>query len=198
METRLCQESDLTQIIEIITQNTQMYGVDLVSTGLQKLHINAIHDYFQSLPDNYKLVGVFNDNQLISFALMRFWDALPAWDALLLYSAADQFQLANHETYSTMVMQKMIEIAESRNVYNFYMITRFSKIWKRWNLIFLERFVEYTVSEVEILEPFQETKWAGFKKLLGPLNGKQEKPIVILNFLKSHYDGDLKMLRKRV
>ncbi len=198
METKLCQESDLPQIIEIIKQNTHMYGVDLESGGLHQMHIEAIEKYFQSLSDNYKLVGVFDNNQLISFAMMRFWEAIPAWDALLLYSSADQFQLANHETYSIMVMQKMIEIAESRNIFNFYMITRFSKLWKRWNLIFLERFTEYTVSEVEILEPFQETKWAGFKKLLGPLNGKQEKPIVILNFLKFHYDGNLKMLRKRV
>lgn len=198
MEARLCQEGDLPQIIEIIKQNTHMYGVDLVSTGLQKLHIKAMGDYFQSLPVNYKLVGLVDNNELVSFALMRFWESIPAWDASLLYSKVDHFELATNETYSVMVMQKMIEVAESRNIYNFYIITRFSKIWKRWNLIFLERFPEYTVSEVEVIEPFQESKWDVFKKLLGPMNGKNEKSIVVLNCLKSHYDGNLKMLRKRV
>jgi hypothetical protein len=47
-----------------------------------------------------------------------------------------------------------------------------------------EHFPEYIVSEVEILEPGEKTKYKGVEKLLGRMNGLQEKKIVVLQFSK--------------
>jgi hypothetical protein len=198
LTSRICTKEDLPDIIDIIKINDTLYGVNLKQSGMRDLHINMLTIHLTDPQDNVKLIGVYNANTLVSFSLMKFWDSLPVWSAVFMYSRLDKFNLENNESAFIVGMTSMLKIAEAREIYNFYTVTRYSKIWKRWNLIFAENFPNYTVSEVEILEPFQESRWPIFQKMLSIINGKQEKSIVILNFLRSNVEEkNIKFLRPR-
>jgi hypothetical protein len=55
----------------------------------------------------------------------------------------------------------------------------------------MEQFPDYSVSEVEVLEPFAKSKYIAFSMLLGVMDGRNEKPIAILNCTKSVTYGNL-------
>ena len=186
LEIRFCTKDDLQEIIEIVNENKSIYGIDIKTSGIQDFHIKGIKLFFETPIEEVKIVGCFVKKKLISFSLMRFWEAMPVWAASMMYSRLDKFDKKNNELLLILGTKKMIEYAESKNVYNFYMVTRYSNIRKRWNLIMSENFPEYTVAEVEILEPFEKSKWKVFQSMLGPINGKQEKSLVVLNCLKAY------------
>jgi|GEM_PF-5663512 len=186
-EAYLCTEEDLPDLIRLVKKHQYIYGVDTVATGLQRRALDLIEKIFL---ENYNMhiVGVRNaEKKLLAFCVMLFWEAIPAWSPLFLYEDSDQLfskrtqQPLNFNT----VMQKCIEIAESKNIYTGFLVTRFSYTWKRVKDAMLEEFPQYMTSEVEILEPHTKSKYLGFKKLLAGMDGLNEKTIVVIQFSKS-------------
>jgi hypothetical protein len=186
-EAYLCTKEDLPDLIRLVVKHQYIYGIDTVSTGLQYKTIDFLEKIFS---ENYNMhvVGVRNlEGTLLSFCVMVFWDTIPAWSPIFLYDDADQLfskRIQQPLNFNT-GMRKCIEIAESKNIYTGFLVTRFSHKWKRVTDTMLEEFPEYIVSEVEILEPHTKSKYLGFKMLLSGLDGINEKTIVVVQFSKS-------------
>jgi hypothetical protein len=187
-EAYLCTEEDLPDLIRLVKKHQYIYGVDTVATGLQRRTLNLIEKIFLE-KTNIHIVGVRSaEKRLLSFCAMIFWESIPAWSPLFLYEDSDQlfpkFRIQQPLNFNT-AMQKCIEIAESKNIYTGFLVTRFSYTLKRINDEILKEFPEYMVSEVEILEPYTKSKYLGFKMLLGGMDGLNEKTIVVIQFSKS-------------
>ena len=187
-EAYICTEKDLPDIIRLVKQHRYIYGVDTEATGIQSRKINLINYTLSKNHDDLYIIGVRGEQgQLLSFCLMGFWTTIPAWCPLFLYEDSDQLfskRIQQNINFSV-AMQKCIEIAEGKRIYTGFFATRFSPTWKRTQDAIKEKFPEYIVSEVEILGPGEKTKYLGFERLLGGMNGLQEKTIVILQFSKS-------------
>lgn len=186
-EAFLCTKEDLPDLVRLVMKHRYIYGVDTIASRLQHRAIDIIEKIFLE-NHNMHIVGVRNsDGKLLAFCVMTFWDAIPAWSPLFLYEDSDQLfskRIQQPLNFNT-AMRKCIEIAESNNIYTGFLITRFSRTWKRVTDTILEEFPDYMVSEVEILEPHTKSKYIGFKMLLGGMDGINEKTIAIVQFSKS-------------
>jgi hypothetical protein len=186
-EAYLCTKADLPELVRLVMKHRYIYGVDTVATGLQRNTIELIENILLE-KYNMHIVGVRNaEKKLLAFCVMVFWEVIPAWSPLFLYDDSDQLfskRIQQPLNFNT-AMRKCIEIAESKNIYTGFLVTRFSHTWKRVTDTILEEFPEYIVSEVEILEPHTESKYLGFKMLLGGMNGINEKTIAVVQFSKS-------------
>ena len=196
-EVVVCTKDDLPRIIEIINKCKVIYGIDIVESGIRDIHLKRITDILDGT-DNKFVVGYKEDGILISFCVIAFADILPFWVANTQYDdVAHTINPVKLERNLIGVLRKCIEIAESRGIYSFYFVTRYSKLWKRYNILFLENFSEYYLAEVEVLEPYTKTKYPGIEKILGKMNGVNDKSIVVLQGLKPYTDQPLRLLHNQ-
>jgi hypothetical protein len=195
-ETYLCTKEDLPDLIQIINDTTAMYGADLHKIGAAKVNIERLQNIFSNKkPTNteseFFVIGHKENGVLVGFCINAFWASLPVWHCGPYFTKLDIFDKVASEILLLSVIKKGIELAESRSVFSFYYITRFSRQWKRSNNMIMEQFPDYSVSEVEVLEPFTKSKYATFAMLLGVLDGRNEKPIAVLHCTKSVTYGNL-------
>jgi hypothetical protein len=186
MQAFICTEVDLPEILELHNKHRYSYGVDLELSGIKAHQINVIKKIILEKTENAYLIGVRNDNKLEAFCVMKLWKFVPVWSPVFLYEDADQLfsKRIQQPLHFSLAMQKCIEIAESKQRFTGFLVTRYSSTWKRIQETMKESFPDYTVSEVEILGPGEKTKYLGFERLLGDMNGSQEKTIVVLQFSK--------------
>lgn len=199
-ETYLCTKEDLPDLIQLINDTTAMYGADLHRIGAAKVNIERLQTIFgEKKPTNteseFFIIGHKENGVLIGFCINAFWASLPVWHCGPYFTKLDIFDKVASEILLLSIIKKGIEIAESRSVFSFYYITRFSTQWKRSNNMIMEQFPDYSVSEVEVLEPFAKSKYIAFSMLLGVMDGRNEKPIAILNCTKSVTYGNLNYKR---
>ena len=184
LEAIQCTKEDLPRLIEIIQGCNTLYGINIVENGIRDSHIRTITEVLELGSKNTVIVGVKKEGILISFCSMIFWDTLPCWSAHLLYDSSNHFDKLGIEGNVIAVLGKFLEIAEARNVYNFYFVTRYSRLWKRVNILFLENSPGYHIGEIEVLEPYEESKYGGIRKLMGPISGNNSKSVVVLQGFK--------------
>jgi hypothetical protein len=186
MQAYVCTEEDLPEIFELHNKHQYSYGVNLELSGIKTHQINVIKKVISEKPNNAYIIGVRNNNKLVSFCFMRFLRCMPAWSPVFLYEDSDQLfsKRIQQPLHFSLAMQKCMEIAEREQRFTGFLVTRYSNTWKRIQETMKENFPEYIVSEVEILEPGEKTKYIGFEQLLGRMNGLQEKKIVVMQFSK--------------
>jgi hypothetical protein len=199
-ETYLCTKEDLPALIQLINDTASMYGADLHKIGVAKLNIERLQgilgeEHSTKTDSEFFIIGYKENEVLIGFCINAFWRSLPVWSCGPYFTKLDIFDKVASEILLLSIIKKGIEIAESRSVFGFYYISRFSKYWKRSNHMIMEQFPEYTVSEVEVLEPFTKSKYTTFSALLGVMDGHNEKPIAILHCTKSVTYGNLNYKR---
>jgi hypothetical protein len=199
-EAYLCTKEDLPDLIKIINDTTTMYGTNLHDSNIAKINIIRLRQLFNeeksTVSDtDFFVIGYKENGILLGFCITGFWASLPAWHCGPYFTKLGIFDKVAAEILLISIIKKGIELAESRSVFNFYCITRFSRNWKRSNHMIMEQFPEYSVSEVEVLEPFTKSKYNTFAMLLGLMNGKNEKPIAILSCTKSVTYGNLNYRR---
>lgn len=195
-ETYLCTKEDLPDLIQLINDTASMYGADLHKIGLAKVNIERLQTILgekqsKNAESEFFIIGHKENGVLMGFCMNAFWGSLPEWHCGPYFTKLDIFDKVASEILLLSIIKKGIEIAESRSVFSFYYITRFSKYWKRSNHMIMEQFPEYSVSEVEVLEPFTKSKYTAFSAMLGAMDGLNEKPIAILHCTKSVTYGNL-------
>jgi hypothetical protein len=186
MKTYICTEEDLPEILELHNKHRYTYGVDIDLARIKNHQINIIKEAILEKTEDTYVIAVRNNDKLMSFCVMKLWKSMPVWSPVFLYEDADQLfsKRIQQPLHFSLSMQKCIEIAESKQRFTGFLVTRYSKTWKRIQETMKESFPDYTVSEVEILGPGEKTKYVGFERLLGDMNGLQEKTIVVLQFSK--------------
>lgn len=194
-ETYLCTKEDLPDLIQLINNTVSMYGADLHKNGVANASIERLQNIFgekktMNSESEFFVIGHKENGVLIGFCINAFWASLPVWHCGPSFTKLDIFDKVALEVVLASIIKKGIEIAESRSVFSFYVITRFSTQWKRSNMI-MEQFPDYSVSEVEVLEPFTKSKYIAFSMLLGVMDGRNEKAIAVLHSTKSVTYGNL-------
>ena len=186
MKTYICTKEDLPEILELHDKHQYTYGVNIDLAGIKNHQINIIKEAILEKTEDAYVIAVRDNDKLVSFCVMKFWKFIPVWSPIFLYEDADQLfsKRIQQPLHFSLAMQKCMEIAESNQRFTGFLVTRYSKTWKRIQETMKESFPDYTVSEVEILGPGEKTKYAGFERLLGDMNGLQEKTIAVLQFSK--------------
>ena len=174
MKARYFTKDDLLQVQEIITSNTKMHGVDISKVT------DKFVQMFATREPGRGSICVVDNNEIIQGILKVTWsDKIPVWfiDFAFMKHTADRNLVRQTIKTCAAGVDFITDEAEKRGLYDFYYGVR-DHLDHRLDLLvnaslnFKER---YEVSNVELLQPGQASKFAVFdytRMLLGTQNTK--------------------------
>jgi len=175
--------NDLTEILPIVDQYTNIWGIDIVTDGTKDRIKNNINDILEKKEPHRNIVVVLNDDKISGFGGQIVGQ--DAWTLPFIFMQAKNYD-PNNQYYGGLIIEKMIEIAEELKVYKFYYVVReekFGNVNKR-----LERILSvtpktkqyYNFTTIETLPPYTKTTNEKVEKyLLANFNGKNKKRIAV-------------------
>ena len=178
MKARYFTKDDILQVQEIITSNTTMHGVDISKVT------DKFVQMFVTREAGRGSICVADDNGIIQGILKVTWsDKLPVWiiDFAFMKHTADR-NLVRHTIRACAAgIDFITDEAEKRGLYDFYYGVR-DHLDHRLDMLvnaspnFKER---YEVSNVELLQPGQASKFAVFDYTSMLISSQNTKTVVI-------------------
>jgi hypothetical protein len=180
MKIRICTKDDYAELTEVIKPVKTIYGVDTISTGWQDRHFQFLETALEN-PYINVVAATTDDNKMLGFCVQSFFDT-PRWSLSLCYisESPDKNQF-NASKIGGPLLDKLIELAETRGKYEFYYAVRDSGR-KRLDMTLSSASIAnaYVIRDIEVLPPFTPSKYEKVAEiLLGHINGKNAKTIVI-------------------
>lgn len=179
---------DFDKVSNIIKSQSTMFG-----TNIENDWNNYISSVTQPLDLGLTVVGKI-DNEIEGVMRINFWNKMPFWSVgsnfTIKRSGLDYIR---HRALSLAMYTYCMQYAELEKRYDGYiMITDLGENFKKRKLLHDKLMPtiqeKYLVNDVEIIKPFEKSKYEAFNLLLGRLSGKNEKSIVIRhNSLKSEF-----------
>lgn len=178
MKARYFTKEDLLQVQEIITSNTMMHGVDISKVTDKFVQIFATREAGKGS------VCVVDDTGIIQGILRVTWsDKIPVWfiDFAFMKQVVDRNLVRQTIKACAAGIDFITDEAEKRGLYDFYYGVR-DHLDHRLDMLvnaspnFKER---YEVSNIELLQPGQTSKFAVFDYARMLLGGQNTKTVVI-------------------
>jgi hypothetical protein len=181
MYARLALKNDIFDIVEIINSYETMYGIDLTTSGLRDKHIKLINDYIPNTETAQVMVVVNEEEHVLGFCFQGFVDK--SWLLAFCYIR----QLANKNQFNAskiggLLLDKLCESAEEREIYKFYYAVRDSDSKRLSFTLSVTKMVNhrYGFVDIEKIPVMTKTTNALIEKyILGLSNGLNKKPIII-------------------
>jgi hypothetical protein len=180
MLARPFENSDRKNAMDIIKKFPTMYGVSID----QQKYIAGLNFY-----ENSMCISIMDGDELFGIARQHYWYTLPVWTVGSMFF--------NDSTNSIRVLEAgkalfdfMTRRAEEDNRYDFYYIVRDNKsLRKNMSLQINTEFVDrYSLADVEVLLPYQISRYKVFSDMLAELSGKNTKTLVVRHgFLKPEF-----------
>jgi len=179
-EIYLCDQQDRESIVKVIQDNAQLYGIDTRSSGIMDMHISKIDEVLLGKFPG-KVIGHQIDDKFIGFGTMYFWAKIPFWSIPISYTSYDLTQSKKISRSYSMVMNKMMLIAEEQHAYDFYYVTRHVPAHISRNRLLLQEltFDRYHFYPAEIIEPFSNSKYEIYQSLVSSVAYKSRHSLVI-------------------
>jgi hypothetical protein len=179
---------DFDKVSNIIKSQSTMFG-----TNIENDWNNYISSVTQPLDLGLTVVGKI-DNEIEGVMRINFWNKMPFWSVGSNFTInRSGLDYIRHRALSLAMYTYCMQYAELEKRYDGYiMITDLGENFKKRKLLHDKLMPtiqeKYLVNDVEIIKPFEKSKYEAFNLLLGRLSGKNEKSIVIRhNSLKSEF-----------
>lgn len=176
----ICDQSHIDELLKIIEPHTEMYGVNIVASGLKEIHKNSIKFILNNPHSPKKIVATVTD-KIDCFAVYVPWEGLPMYTASFMYYSVGKTNFGTFAYHSMKIGEKMTEIAEADNRYEFYYMIRdkdYDRADKTWSTN-ETLYKKYEIINIEYLKPGQISKYDTFNLLFRGMIGQQKKPIMI-------------------
>jgi hypothetical protein len=184
MEVRLCNPSDVDELITIINQFDSIYGINLDTSGIRQAHItNVIECTEESSIDN--VVAIFDDNKkMLGYCVQKFSKTKPIWFIVNCYilPISEHVNQYNASKIGGKLIEYMIDLAEKRNAFEFFYIVRDVKNKRlEMTLDATDTIKEkYVFENIDHIPPFGESKFKFVKNGMGSLTaGRSPKPLIV-------------------
>jgi hypothetical protein len=184
-EFHVCQLTDLDELCEIMDISPYLYGHNTKESGIINLQKKHFENLLSTQPDPITakelIVAHKIDGKIESFAMMRFWEAIPSWTMPIGFARCDVFE-RKRLAYTYVQCQKfMMDLAEQRSYYDCYVVVRHSTHdFKREFVLYTEKyFPKYNFNKIEIIPKFSNSKYSAFKML--NVAGKNTYPLAVLH-----------------
>lgn len=177
--------ADLLAASEIVKMHKTMYGVELNHEAyLKGLEESTIDTLSITIEDNNKIFGV---------AKQHWWAGMPAWSvgAMFFNDTRNSLDVLNA---GKALFDFMTARAEEDGRYDFYYIVRDSGSARKdlslnVNPGFAER---YDIVDIEVIKPYQVSKYKVFAGMMAGLSGKNTKTLVVRHgYLKPAFRQDI-------
>jgi hypothetical protein len=179
---------DFNVVSDIIKSQPTMFG-----TKIENYWAGYISSVTQPRDLGLTVIGEI-DNEIKGVMRINFWGKMPFWhigsNFTLRQTGLDYIK---HRALSLAMYTYCMQYAESEKRYDGYIIiTDLGENFKKRKLLHDKLMPtiqeKYIVNDVEIIKPFEKSKYEAFNVLLGRLSGKNERAIVIRhNSLKSEF-----------
>lgn len=179
--TRLAIESDLDTLLKIMEPYTNIYGVNVIENGARQNHINLIIKSFTD-PDWNTVVAVDENNKILGFCVQGIFPSHHKWLLKITYiSAPENLNQFNASKIGGVMMDKLVELAEQRGKYEFYYIVRDIGTTRLKMTLSNTKIVaeKYHIYDYLIIPPYTPATEERVIKMLGSLNGKNKKTIIV-------------------
>jgi hypothetical protein len=184
MEVRLCNSSDVTELINVINQFDSIYGINLDTSGIRQAHIsNIIECTEESNIDN--VVAIFDDNKkMLGYCVQKFSKTKPIWFIVNCYilPIAENVNQYNASKIGGKLVEYMVSLAEHRSAFEFcYIVRDFKNKRLSMTLDATDTVKEkYAFEDIDHIPPFGESKFKFVKNGVGSLTvGKNTKPLIV-------------------
>lgn len=165
----------------------------MFGTNIENDWNNYISSVTQPLDLGLTVVGKI-DNEIEGVMRINFWNKMPFWSVGSNFTInRSGLDYIRHRALSLAMYTYCMQYAELEKRYDGYIIiTDLGENFKKRKLLHDKLMPtiqeKYLVNDVEIIKPFEKSKYEAFNLLLGRLSGKNEKSIVIRhNSLKSEF-----------
>jgi hypothetical protein len=174
-EIYVCDQQDRENIVNVIQYNTDLYGIDIRSSGIMDMHISKIDEVLSGKFPG-KIIGHHIDNKFIGFGIMYFWAKIPFWSIPISYTSYDLTQNRKISRSYSMIMNKMMLIAEEQNAYDFYYVSRHVPVNLSRNRLLSQELIfdRYHFHPAEIIEPFGNSKYEIYQSLMSSIANKSK------------------------
>jgi len=179
---RFCTPTDLPKIIDIVNSYQYFYGMDAVQSGTRELHLRLLSTSFEN--DKKEIFGGFDDNgNLLGFCLQDF-SFEGKWVIRHCYIASQKgVTQYNASKLGGKLLEAMCYNAELRNVFEFFYVVRDTSNKKRLGMTLDATDTvkeKYIIEDIEHIPAFTRSSNGKIgAAMLGRLNGKNEKPIIV-------------------
>ena len=189
MIVKVCDKCDIDQVYQILDSQTMMYGIELETF---KLEIKKrIHDSVNGILKTDCVIGVFDQTNLVGFAIQIFPDQAPVWRLGMLFflpaiAAKPRLQLK----IGSLLFEFCTNRAEENNRNSFFYVVRDQGQARFGKSMELTPSVatRYEIADLCVIKPFEYPTMKFFRELLGFTLGKNTKTLVIRQgFLKTEY-----------
>lgn len=170
---------DKDRITEIVKSQPKMFGGDITS-----FHNGFISALTNPVPNSAVFVGLV-DNVIEQTFIMRFWDALPLWNAGCNFASKQKgLDFVKQRALGMYMWDNALSYAEERGVNSGYICIAESggNLTKRLQThgeLYPNVSKRYYASNVDIIAPFSTSRYEVFNTLMGPLLGKNKHPVAV-------------------
>jgi len=181
----ICTTKDFDDIVNVMNASPLLYGHNTKDSGILDLQIN----YFKKILELNEpketakelIVAHSIDGKITCTCMMTFWQQLPAWTSSIGFSSYDLFnRMKLHHTITT-TTKFMMEIAESRGYYDYYLTVRHSTSNFKRELVSHSdsSYPRYNFNKIEIIDRFNNSRFKPFQ--LNLLANKNSYPLAVMH-----------------
>ena len=175
---RIAEVNDTSALLKIMESYTKIYGIDTISSGLRQIHIESIERSFTD-HDMNTVVAVDSDQTILGFCVQQISKNYDRWHLQITYIS--QSNRYNSSEIGGIMMDKLVALAEEQGKYEFVYVVRDIEDHR------LKQTLSYTVLLKEkyhiydylVIPPLTIITDKKIEKILGAVNGKNTKTIVI-------------------
>lgn len=170
--------ADRQQITEIVRSNPTMYG-----TNITHFHPMLIERFMLQPKSEVEQArwGVELHGKLIGLAIQFWWVVMPMWSiGGLFFRNEEGVNQFNAVKVGAVLVNKMIETAEARGLYDFcYVIRDSGGVRKKMSYDVNDALNRYDIFDMAVIKPGEIPKYSAHKLILGMVAGVTKKPVVI-------------------
>jgi len=181
IKTIVCDKTHLPDLLSIMQPHTDMYGVDIVKSGLKELQQNTLKHILHNPYSPQKILATYTTDKLNSFAVYSPWPTLPVYTASFMYFAFEKQDLFNIRRHGYHLYDKMTKAGEEDNRFEFYYMVRdfnYDRITWMFEL-YPDVVPRYEAINIEYLLPGKISKYEAFNYTFNGIIGQQKKPVMI-------------------